>query len=70
MKSCCLLCLFIAFESESTCSLEMFSILFSHSLVPVVPSDLLEMVQLPSLYIMGLHTSLRRRVEEMVRPHV
>jgi myotubularin-related protein 5/13 len=37
----------------------------SHSLVPVVPGDILEMVQLPSIYIMGLHTSLRSDVEDL-----
>ena len=37
-----------------------------HSLVPVVPERLLEMVQLPSIYIMGMHSSHRGRVEEMV----
>ena len=37
-----------------------------HSLVPVVPESLLEMVQLPSIYIMGMHSSLRNGVEELV----
>ena len=32
----------------------------------IVPEELLEMVQLPSVYIMGMHSSLRCDVEEMV----
>ena len=34
--------------------------------MPIVPEELLEMVQLPSVYIMGMHSSLRCDVEEMV----
>ncbi|XP_064399586.1 myotubularin-related protein 5-like isoform X3 [Halichondria panicea] len=36
----------------------------SHSLVPVVPADLLEYVHLPSTYIMGVHTSHRGLIDE------
>ena len=43
----------------------MFSLfLFSHSLVPVLPSALVDYVQLPSTYIMGIHSSLRDKVED------
>lgn len=37
----------------------------SHSLVPVVPERLLDYVQLPSTYIMGIHSSLRKKADEM-----
>ena len=47
------LCIFVATCISSPCR---------HSLVPVVPESLLEMVQLPSIYIMGLHSSLRNDV--------
>ena len=41
---------------------------FRHSIVPVVPVDLLEYTQLPSTYIMGIHSSLREQISiEMVR---
>ena len=41
--------------------------LTSHSLVPIVPKMLLDYVQLPSTYIMGIHSSLREEVDELVR---
>jgi len=37
----------------------------SHSLVPVVPEMLLDYVQLPSTYLMGIHSSLREKVDEL-----
>ena len=39
----------------------------SHSLVPIVPKILLDYVQLPSTYLMGIHSSLREEVDELVR---
>ena len=36
----------------------------SHSLVPVLPSSLVDYVQLPSTYIMGIHSYLRDKVED------
>ena len=39
----------------------------SHSLVPIVPESILEYVQLPSTYIMGIHSSLRDDIDELVR---
>ena len=39
-----------------------------HSLVPVLPLELLEYTQLPSTYIMGVHTLIREQLEdELVR---
>lgn len=36
--------------------------------MPVVPVDLLDYTQLPSTYIMGIHSSLREQIDvEMVR---
>ena len=37
-----------------------------HSLVPVVPAALLDYVQLPSTYIMGVHSSLKTNIGELV----
>ena len=37
---------------------------FRHSLVPVLPFSLVDYVQLPSTYIMGIHSSLRDKVED------
>ena len=37
---------------------------YSHSLVPVLPCSLVDYVQLPSTYIMGIHSSLRDKVED------
>ena len=37
-----------------------------HSIVPVIPADLVEYVHLPSTYIMGIHSSLRNRIDDLV----
>ena len=37
-----------------------------HSLVPIVPAALLDYVQLPSTYIMGVHSSLKKNIGELV----
>ena len=50
------------------CSPCFLFFVFSHSIIPVVPVDLLEYTQLPSTYIMGIHSSLREQIDvEMVR---
>ncbi len=54
--ACCLEC-----DSVDSC---FISFSCSHSLVPVVPAELLEYVHLPSTYIMGVHTSLGAIITE------
>lgn len=60
--------MFICASTVQQIFIHVFSSIYlcRHSLVPIVPAALLDYVQLPSTYIMGIHSSLKRDIGELV----